>query len=72
MRRQSEGEEIMTTFNVTYSDGTEKVEVASDCDTVEQFLNSRFGTSSGRDQAKVELEGEVKAEATKPATKVKK
>lgn len=58
----------MATFNVTYSDGTEKVEVASDCNTVEQFINSRFGTSSGLDNIQVELVEEAKAEAPPKST----
>ena len=59
----------MAQFKVTYSDGTEKVETASDCATVEQFLNSRFGSSSGRDKVKVELIGEEKSAEKKAAKK---
>ena len=55
MWRQSEGEEIMATFNVIYSDGTERTEVASDCHTIEQFINSRFGTSVDLDKVKVSM-----------------
>jgi hypothetical protein len=67
------GEEIMGTFNITYSDGTEKVETASDCDTVDQFINSRFGSSSGQDSIIVTLQGEPEAESeVKSKTKPKK
>jgi hypothetical protein len=51
-------------FRVTYSDGTVKEETSSDCSTVEQFINSRFGTCSALDKIKVEL-----IEDPKPKTK---
>jgi len=34
----------MAKFEVTYADGTVKVEEQSDCHTLEQFINCRFGT----------------------------
>lgn len=47
----------MATFSVTYADGTTKTEVQSDCETVEQFLNCRFG-SVDTSSIKVSIEGE--------------
>lgn len=42
-------------FKVIYSDGTVRHEEASDCTTVDQFINTRFGTSSGLDKITVTL-----------------
>ena len=57
----------MAQFNVTYKDGTEKVEEQSDCSTVEQFINCRFG-SADTSSVKVTLVGE-EAPAPKKAKK---
>lgn len=46
----------MATFNVTYPDGTKRTETQSDCSTMEQFINCRFG-SADTSKVKVELEG---------------
>ena len=58
----------MAKFQVIYSDGTTNEEVASDCSTVEQFINTRFGTNSALDKIKVELiedQAEPKAKTKK-------
>lgn len=47
----------MAIFNVTYADGSNKVEEQSDCSTVEQFINCRFG-SADTSGIKVSIEGE--------------
>jgi len=47
----------MAKFLVTYADGSQKTEEQSDCSTVEQFINCRFGTAD-TSGVKVELEGE--------------
>lgn len=56
----------MAQFKVTYSDGSKTLETASDCNSVEQFLNTRFGSSSGLDKVKVEMVG---AEPESPVIK---
>lgn len=58
----------MAQFNVEYSDGSKKVEEQSDCSTVDQFINCRFG---GADTSgiKVTLVGE---EAPTPKKAAKK
>jgi len=58
----------MAKFNVTYSDGTSRVEEASDCSTVEQFINTRFGSSSGVSKVKVTL-AEEESKVVKPSRK---
>lgn len=58
------GEEIMAQFNVEYADGTKKVEDQSDCSTVEQFINCRFG-SADVSGIKVSLVGEESPVAKK-------
>ena len=50
MRRK--GEEMK--FKTTWPDGREEVREQSDCTTVEQFINTRFG-SGGCGEAKVTL-----------------
>lgn len=51
----------MAKFLVTYADGSQKTEEQSDCSTVEQFINCRFGSADISD-VKVELaDGEVPA-----------
>lgn len=35
----------MAKFNVTYSDGEQRTEVESSAETVEQFINIRFGSA---------------------------
>lgn len=57
----------MAIFNVTYADGSTKVEEQSDCSTVEQFINCRFG-SADTSGIKVSIEGE-EAVAPKKAKK---
>ena len=57
----------MAQFDVTYPDGTQKLEEQSDCSTVEQFRNCRFG-SCDSSQVKVELVVD-KSPETKKSTK---
>ena len=47
----------MAKFIVTYADGVTKTEEQSDCATVEQFVNCRFG-SADTSGIKVSIEGE--------------
>lgn len=47
----------MAIFNVEYADGSVKTEEQSDCSTVEQFVNCRFG-SADTSKVKVTLVGE--------------
>jgi hypothetical protein len=58
----------MAIFNVEYADGTSKVEEQSDCSTVEQFMNCRFG-SADTSKVKVTIVGE---EAPAPKKTAKK
>jgi hypothetical protein len=47
----------MAQFNVTYSNGEERIENESSAETVEQFINIRFG-SCDTSKVKVTLVGE--------------
>jgi hypothetical protein len=62
----------MASFEVTYADGTVKVEEQSDCHTAEQFINCRFG-SADTSKISVELVKPAKVKEPvieeKPATK---
>lgn len=58
----------MAQFNITYPDGTQKLEEQSDCRTVEQFRNCRFG-SCDSSQVKIELVDKKPADAKKPPKK---
>ena len=60
----------MAKFKVIYSSGIVQECEQSDCFTVEQFINCRFGTCD-TSSAKVELVGEEPVEA-KPAKKATK
>lgn len=53
-------------FKVIYSDGTVRYEEASDCVTVDQFVNTRFGTSSGLDKITVTFAEEPAPTAPAP------
>ena len=53
----------MATFKTTWEDGSTEVLQKSDCATVEQFINSRFGAGV-TPTAKVEL---LEPETVKPA-----
>lgn len=55
-------------FKITWPDGREEVVEQSDCRTVEQFVNCRFGTST---PAKVTL-ADAPVEPVKVAKTVKK
>ena len=54
----------MPKFIVKWDNGKEEVVEQSDCKTVAQFVNTRFG-SQGAGKVKVSLEGEAKKPATK-------
>lgn len=56
----------MAQFNVEYADGSKKVEEQSDCATVEQFINCRFGSA---DISKVKITLVGAEEAPKKAKK---
>lgn len=58
----------MAQFNVVYSNGEERVENESSADTVEQFINIRFG-SCDISKVKVSLVGEEAPSTKKPAKK---
>lgn len=57
----------MAKFSVKWPDGREEVIEQSDCKTVEQFVNCRFG--SANTGAKVSLADDTKAEAPKKSKK---
>ena len=57
----------MAIFVIEWPGGREEVVEQSDCKTVEQFVNCRFG--SAKTKAKVRLADEVKAEAPKKSKK---
>lgn len=58
----------MAKFKVTYADGSSKVEEQSDCSTVKQFINCRFG-SADTSKVEVELFTEAKPNEVKKPTK---
>lgn len=62
----------MAKFKITWSEGVDEIVEQSDCDTVEQFENCRFG--SAKTAATVELveAEEVKTEPAKTAAKTAK
>jgi hypothetical protein len=57
------GEEIMAKFKVEYSNGVVQEHEQSDCHTVEQFINCRFG-SCDTSSVKVTLLEEVAPKKT--------
>ena len=59
----------MAKFEVKWSDGKTEVDERSDCSTVEQYINSRFGRNA-KPTAKVSLVGVVaKEEVVKKSAK---
>ena len=61
----------MAKFKITYTDGKVEEVEQSDCHTVEQMINCRFG-SCGHSGVKVELVGEAKEQPTVAKKIVKK
>lgn len=56
----------MAKFELTYADGSKEVVEQSDCTTVEQFINVKFGTNR-QGSTKVILAGEEKKSVKKAA-----
>lgn len=54
----------MAKFKITWASGVEEVVEQSDCDTLEQFLNTRFGAGHTVDSL---AEVQVKVEAVVPS-----
>lgn len=61
----------MAKFKITYTDGKVEEVEQSDCHTVEQMINCRFG-SCDHSGVKVELVGEAKEQPTVAKKIVKK
>lgn len=61
----------MAKFKITYTDGKVEEVEQSDCHTVEQMINCRFG-SCDISGVKVELAGEAKEQPTVAKKTVKK
>lgn len=59
----------MAKFKIDWKKGKDEIVEQSDCDTVEQFINTRFGRGV-KPAAKITLVEDKPAEA-KPATKSK-
>jgi len=58
----------MAKFEVKWKDGKTEIDERSDCATVEQYINSRFGRNA-KPEAKVTLADEASKDAPKKTTK---
>lgn len=61
----------MAKFQITWPDGKVEVVEQSDCSTVDQYINCRFG-SNGSGEAKVELSAPLPEAEPKTVVKAKK